>query len=278
MARSARRWWRVATRWSRPTSTAAPAASRTTGMMAASQHIRRSEATGRGVPSAVSQMPWSCRPVRSVSRSMSTITSGVGRPPDVAASPCGRVIRSTSASVSASSSRCVWQTPVSPSFHRRTLRLRRLRSSSDRPSSGDSNRASRRTSRSNASTGIADALAMRVGCKPASSVRPDASSEAAARASASTCPAASCPAARAVWTSGNRSQTFARRAAAAASRVERRPAAASTSATPDATIGLEVVDALGDADVVGVEPRPHPQRGRHQGVELRRGRTTLGRR
>ena len=177
-------------------------------MMSASQHIRRIVSAGSGLASAVSAMPWSCSPVRRVSRSISTITSGTRRvsAPAGTCAVSGRVISSTRvsawswsnvrsgscwrawdaataasrvaatrASVSASSWRWVWHIPVVRSTQRRTLRWRRLRACLDRPSSPDRIRSRRPMSRLNASTDDVAALAISVACRAASSLRPAAS-------------------------------------------------------------------------------------------------------
>ncbi|CAN5701272.1 hypothetical protein BH18ACT2_BH18ACT2_15740 [soil metagenome] len=234
IARSARRCSAVASRLARPTSVTTPAPSNTTGMMAASQHIRRTDAAGMGLPSPVSHTPWSCNPWRNVSRSMSTVTSGTRRPGSPVAALGGRVIRSTRASacnwsnvksgscglaraaataaskaaatrasVSASSSRWVWHTPVARSTQRRTLRLRRLRCCSLSPSSPDSNRSSGLMPLAKSSTVDEAAAATIAGCRAASCERPASSSAAAVRAIESTCPADRSPAANASCTSGN---------------------------------------------------------------------------
>ena len=63
IARSARRWARLATRCSRPTASASPSVPNTIGMMAASQHSRRIVSTGSGIPLEVSQIDVGVEPV-----------------------------------------------------------------------------------------------------------------------------------------------------------------------------------------------------------------------
>ena len=105
IARSARRWARLATRCSRPTASVSPSVPNTIGMMAASQHNRRIVSTGSGIPLEVSQIDEAWSPSVSVGRSTCTHTSGTRRSPVLAGVAATTSTRATTVSCSRGISR-----------------------------------------------------------------------------------------------------------------------------------------------------------------------------
>ena len=266
IARSARRWARLATRCSRPTASASPSAPNTIGMMAASQHNRRIVSTGSGMPFEVSQIDEAWSPSASVGRSTCTHTSGTRRSPllaGVAPTTSTRAITvSFSRGTSPLPSRCLTRVElgvdrgpqlgsgfgidlgvevphpgdlVDPPPHRRvrllTVELADAAVTGEQPARSWQSFRTRRSCRR-------EAAASRSASSVANSERAASSRSRVALASASTWPAQTVPSASASSNDGSWSHTAARSAAALASLRERRPQRPRTSAGEASTPGV----------------------------------------